>query len=130
MSDTPKFEVIDRRKMKAEEEKEGGHPAPKEPEQTAASAPGEAYFDLSKPLMKMACNANPPRRTPYVQGLIDPGQLHLTAAAQRVRTARCKGATPSLSRALGSAPASIRQAIVAACADGFQASEPGRPTAA
>src|ERR1039458_5057003 len=41
MSDTPKFEVIDRRKMKAEEEKEGGHPAPREPEQTAPAAPGE-----------------------------------------------------------------------------------------
>ena len=41
MSDTPKFEVIDRRKMKAEEEKEGGHSAPREPEQTAPAAPGE-----------------------------------------------------------------------------------------
>ncbi|MGO9324715.1 MAG: DUF1844 domain-containing protein [Terracidiphilus sp.] len=41
MSDTPKFEVIDRRKMKAEEEKEGGHSAPKEPEQTAPATPGE-----------------------------------------------------------------------------------------
>jgi hypothetical protein len=41
MSDTPKFEVIDRRKMKAEEEKEGGHPAPREPEQAAPTAPGE-----------------------------------------------------------------------------------------
>ena len=41
MSDTPKFEVIDRRKIKAEEEKEGSHPAPKEPEQTASTAPGE-----------------------------------------------------------------------------------------
>ncbi len=40
MSDTPKFEVIDRRKMKAEEEKEGGHPAPKEPEQTAPATQG------------------------------------------------------------------------------------------
>jgi hypothetical protein len=41
MSDTPKFEVIDRRKMKAEEEKEGGPQAPREPEQTAPAAPGE-----------------------------------------------------------------------------------------
>jgi hypothetical protein len=41
MSDTPKFEVIDRRKMKAEEEKEGGHPVPKEPEQTAPAAPAD-----------------------------------------------------------------------------------------
>ncbi len=41
MSDTPKFEVIDRRKMKAEEEREGGHTAPKEPEQAAPAAPGE-----------------------------------------------------------------------------------------
>jgi len=39
MSDTPKFEVIDRRKIKAEEEKEGGHSAPKEPEQKAPAAP-------------------------------------------------------------------------------------------
>jgi len=41
MSDTPKFEVIDRRKIKAEEEKEGGHSTPKEPEQTAPATPGE-----------------------------------------------------------------------------------------
>jgi Domain of unknown function (DUF1844) len=42
MSDTPKFEVIDRRKMKAEEEKEGAHRVPKEPEQTAPAAPPAA----------------------------------------------------------------------------------------
>jgi hypothetical protein len=41
MSDTPKFEVIDRRKMKAEEEKESGHSTPKEPEPAAPAAPGE-----------------------------------------------------------------------------------------
>ncbi len=41
MSDTPKFEVIDRRKIKAEEEKEGGHQAPREPEQTASAATAE-----------------------------------------------------------------------------------------
>jgi hypothetical protein len=39
MSDTPKFEVIDRRKMKAEEEKEGAHTAPQEPAQAAPAAP-------------------------------------------------------------------------------------------
>jgi len=43
MSDTPKFEVIDRRKIKAEEEKEsGGTAAPAAPvEKSAAPAPGE-----------------------------------------------------------------------------------------
>ncbi len=41
MTDTPKFEVIDRRKMKAEEEKEGAHSAPKEPAQSAPATPGE-----------------------------------------------------------------------------------------
>jgi hypothetical protein len=41
MSDTPKFEVIDRRKMKADEERESGHSAPREPEKTAPAAPGE-----------------------------------------------------------------------------------------
>ncbi len=43
MSDTPKFEVIDRRKIKAEEEKEDAQPAAKEPAQTAPAgepAPG------------------------------------------------------------------------------------------
>ena len=35
MSDTPKFEVIDRRKMKADEEKEGAHAATQEPAKTA-----------------------------------------------------------------------------------------------
>ena len=47
MSDTPKFEVIDRRKMKAEEEKEGGHAAPKEPEQAAPAAPPPASGEPS-----------------------------------------------------------------------------------
>ncbi len=43
MSDTPKFEVIDRRKMKAEEEKESGEAGaqPAAPEKTAAPASGE-----------------------------------------------------------------------------------------
>ena len=41
MSDTPKFEVIDRRKIKAEEEKEGARAAPKEPAQKAPAAPSE-----------------------------------------------------------------------------------------
>jgi hypothetical protein len=43
MSDTPKFEVIDRRKMKAEEEKESGATATQTApaEQPTAAAPGE-----------------------------------------------------------------------------------------
>ncbi|MGA2752757.1 MAG: DUF1844 domain-containing protein [Terracidiphilus sp.] len=41
MSDTPKFEVIDRRKIKAEEEKESARPAPAEPAQTAPAATAE-----------------------------------------------------------------------------------------
>jgi hypothetical protein len=41
MSDTPKFEVIDRRKIKAEEEKESAHSAPVEPAQTAPAPPAE-----------------------------------------------------------------------------------------
>jgi len=44
MSDTPKFEVIDRRKIKAEEEKDGGQPAapapPDPPRQPGEPAPG------------------------------------------------------------------------------------------
>ncbi len=43
MSDTPKFEVIDRRKIKAEEEKESGPAAaqPARPEKPAATHPGQ-----------------------------------------------------------------------------------------
>jgi hypothetical protein len=41
MSDTPKFEVIDRRKLKAEEEQESTQSAAKAPEPPAASKPGE-----------------------------------------------------------------------------------------
>jgi hypothetical protein len=41
MSDTPKFEVIDRRRMKAEEEKESGQPEVKAPEPPPAPKPGE-----------------------------------------------------------------------------------------
>ncbi|MGB8028696.1 MAG: DUF1844 domain-containing protein [Terracidiphilus sp.] len=41
MSDTPKFEVIDRRKIKAEEEKEGAHSTPKELEPAVPATPGE-----------------------------------------------------------------------------------------
>lgn len=39
MSDTPKFEVIDRRKMKADEEKEGAHAATQEPAKAAPAVP-------------------------------------------------------------------------------------------
>jgi Domain of unknown function (DUF1844) len=39
MSDTPKFEVIDRRKMKAEEEKDSGRPAPQEKAKAASVEP-------------------------------------------------------------------------------------------
>ncbi len=37
MSDTPKFEVIDRRKMKADEEKEGAQASPQEPAKAAST---------------------------------------------------------------------------------------------
>ncbi len=47
MSDTPKFEVIDRRKMKAEEEKEGGHSTPKEPVPAAPTTPPPASGEPS-----------------------------------------------------------------------------------
>jgi hypothetical protein len=47
MSDTPKFEVIDRRKMKAEEEKEGAHQPPKEPAQAVPAAPSSASGEPS-----------------------------------------------------------------------------------
>ena len=39
MSDTPKFEVIDRRKMKAEEEKDAGHAPEQAPASTAQAEP-------------------------------------------------------------------------------------------
>ena len=54
-----------------------------------------------------------------------PSRSASTAAAQRARTARCNGATPLLSIALGSAPAAMRHPIVATCASGFQAGKPG-----
>jgi hypothetical protein len=38
MSDTPKFEVIDRRKIKAEEEREGAQPAPEKRDEAAPAA--------------------------------------------------------------------------------------------
>jgi hypothetical protein len=41
MSDTPKFEVIDRRKMKAEEEKEGRQESTSAPEPAAPATPAE-----------------------------------------------------------------------------------------
>src|ERR1700690_240751 len=41
MSDTPKFEVIDRRKIKAEEEKDNAQSAPAEPAQAAPVATTE-----------------------------------------------------------------------------------------
>ena len=44
MSDTPKFEVIDRRKMKAEEEKDSAQRAPQEP---AKAAPTERSTETS-----------------------------------------------------------------------------------
>jgi hypothetical protein len=47
MSDTPKFEVIDRRKMKADEEKEGAHTAAQEPAKAAPAAPVAATGEPS-----------------------------------------------------------------------------------
>src|ERR1700733_14325479 len=47
MSDTPKFEVIDRRKMKADEEKEGAHAATQEPAKAASAAPVQATGEPS-----------------------------------------------------------------------------------
>jgi hypothetical protein len=41
MSETPKFEVIDRRKMKAEEERESAQAMPDKPAQAAQQAPAE-----------------------------------------------------------------------------------------
>jgi hypothetical protein len=47
MSDTPKFEVIDRRKMKADEEKEGAHAASPEPAKAAPAPPVAATGEPS-----------------------------------------------------------------------------------
>jgi hypothetical protein len=47
MSDTPKFEVIDRRKMKADEEKEGAHTTTREPAKAAPAAPVAATGEPS-----------------------------------------------------------------------------------
>ncbi len=47
MSDTPKFEVIDRRKMKADEEKEGAHTATQEPAKAAPAVPVAATGEPS-----------------------------------------------------------------------------------
>ena len=54
------------------------------------------------------------------RGIAPPANSASTAAAHRVRTARCNGCTPLLSDETGSAPAWIRQWIVAACAVGLQ----------
>src|SRR5439155_17863970 len=53
-----------------------------------------------------------------------------TAAAQRVRTARCKGATPLLSSEFGFAPALIKNSTVTYCDSGSHASDPGIPSTA
>jgi len=47
MSDTPKFEVIDRRKMKADEEKEGAHAATQELAKAAPAEPAAATGEAS-----------------------------------------------------------------------------------
>jgi hypothetical protein len=64
------------------------------------------------------------------RGSAPPLRRAFTAAAQHVRTARCKGVTPLLSTVFGSAPASMRHSTVAACARGFHVREPGIPTTA
>ena len=53
-----------------------------------------------------------------------------TAAAQRVRTARSKGATPLLSSEFGFALALIKNSTVAYCDSGSHASDPGIPSTA
>src|SRR6266481_1143494 len=49
----------------------------------------------------------------------------LTAAEQRLRTARCNGATPLLSTAFGSAPAPMSLAMIFVWALGSHAGKPG-----
>jgi hypothetical protein len=70
MSDTPKFEVIDRRKMKAEEEKEGGHAAPSEPAQPAAAASAEPA-----PGPRLVVNEPPHEDTQDAAAKEEPGLL-------------------------------------------------------
>lgn len=48
-------------------------------------------------------------------GSAPPSSSARTAAAQRLRTARCKGVTPPMSTAFGSAPAAISRVMVSAC---------------
>lgn len=61
MSDTPKFEVIDRRKMKAEEEKESGAPALEQPSAEKPAAAGE-------PARGPRLVVNEPKREPETAG--------------------------------------------------------------
>lgn len=56
MSDTPKFEVIDRRKMKADEEKEGTHAATQEPAKTVSAAPPPAATGEPSPGPRLVVN--------------------------------------------------------------------------
>jgi hypothetical protein len=57
MSDTPKFEVIDRRKIKAEEEKEHPQPPAREVEPPAAQASSNAGPHLVAPAEKADANS-------------------------------------------------------------------------
>jgi Domain of unknown function (DUF1844) len=76
MSDTPKFEVIDRRKMKADEEKEGRQPAEAaaapEPEPTEASAGPQLVVNESKREPAAQKTAEPVEEAQLDPGLPEP----------------------------------------------------------
>jgi hypothetical protein len=85
MSDTPKFEVIDRRKMKAEEEKDSAQAVPQEPakvaptERSTEPSPGPRLVvnellreeAMSREEAKAREEATPPARAPDEPGLMD-----------------------------------------------------------
>jgi hypothetical protein len=66
MSEKPKFEVIDRRKMKAEEEKEGGQPPQPAPPPPAATPGAPA------PGPRLVVNEAPPKTTESAQPAAEP----------------------------------------------------------
>ena len=84
MSDTPKFEVIDRRRMKKEEEQEG------DPSQPSAAPSPEPEHESSGPRRVETESAKPPQSESALEAPEEetlPGEMPPPPSAEEMRTA-------------------------------------------
>lgn len=89
MSDTPKFEVIDRRKMKAEEEKESGTPAT---QATPEDKPAAAQSDAARGPRLVVNEPKPEPQAEKTATAVEPPTEELPPAPTAEETRKSKAA--------------------------------------